>query len=199
MIPSERHVHRWCPQCRTAMERRHDGGTERPVCPACGLVQYLNPAPAAGVVLLRGSRVCLVRRRFAPRQGQWSLPAGFMEWGEEPAATAVRETLEETGLVVEATGLYAVESGLLPPDTPVVVIIYAAREIGGRLDAGDDAEEVGFYALDALPGPVAFAAHRRVLARLRREQGLPDDGTLTAAPPGSDDTDLPRPPSGGGA
>ena len=196
MIPAERHVHRWCPQCRTAMERRHDGGSERPVCPACGLVQYLNPAPAAGVVLLREGRVCLVRRRFAPKQGQWSLPTGFMEWGEEPAGTAVRETLEETGLQVEATGLYAVESGVLPPDTPVVVIFYTARETGGRLEAGDDAEEVGFFALDTLPGPVAFAAHRRVLARLRRELGLPGDDEASGAPPGPDDTDLPADPAG---
>jgi 8-oxo-dGTP diphosphatase len=196
MIPSERHVHRWCPQCRTAMERRHEGGSERPVCPACGLVQYLNPAPAAGVVLLEDNRVCLVRRRFPPKQGQWSLPAGFMEWDEEPATTARRETLEETGLEVEVTELLAAEAGVLPPDTPVVLIVYRARRIGGKLEAGDDAEEVGFFALDALPGPVAFAAHRRVLARLRRELGLGDGD---AAAPAPDDTDLGPPSPAGGA
>jgi len=180
MIPADRHVFRWCPQCRTAMDRRREGGTERPVCPACGLVQYLNPAPAAGIVLLREGRVCLVRRRFAPRQGEWSLPTGFMEWGESPAETARREALEETGLEVELTGLYAVEAGVLPPDTPVVVIFYRAAETGGRLVAGDDADEVGFYALDELPGPIAFAAHRRVLALLRREAG--DGPTAGPAP-----------------
>ncbi len=177
MIPAERHVFRYCPQCRTEMTRRHDGGAERPVCPACGLVQYLNPAPAAGIVLLRGDRICLVRRRFAPKQGQWSLPTGFMEWGEDPAETARREALEETGLEVELTALYAVESGLLPPDTPVVVIFYAARETGGTLQAGDDAEEAGFFPLDELPGPVAFASHRRVLERLRAELAGGDPGT----------------------
>jgi ADP-ribose pyrophosphatase YjhB (NUDIX family) len=174
MIPAERHVFRYCPQCRTEMTRRAEGGSERPVCPACGVVQYLNPAPAAGIVLTRESRVCLVRRRFEPKQGQWSLPTGFMEWGETPAETACREALEETGLEVALTGLYAVESGVLPPDTPVVVIFYRAEETGGALIAGDDADEVGFFALDELPGPIAFAAHRRVLAQLRRESP-PDD------------------------
>lgn len=169
MIPAARHVFQFCPQCRAEMTRRHDGGTERPVCPDCGLVQYLNPAPAAGIVLLREGRVCLVKRRFAPKQGEWSLPTGFMEWGEEPGETARREALEETGLEVELASLYAVEAGLLPPDTPVVVIFYAAKETGGALQAGDDAEEAGFFDLSELPGPVAFASHRRVLARLRRE------------------------------
>jgi 8-oxo-dGTP diphosphatase len=174
-IPTDRHTHRWCPQCRTEMTRRTEGGTERPVCPACGLVQYLNPAPAAGIVLTREDRVCLVRRRFEPKQGLWSLPTGFMEWGEAPTETACREALEETGLEVALTSLYAVESGVLPPDTPVVVILYRAEETGGTLVAGDDAAEVGFFGLDDLPGPIAFAAHRRVLAQLRREQE-PDAG-----------------------
>lgn len=168
-VPDHRHVFRWCPQCRAAMERGADGGSVRPVCPACGLVQYLNPAPAAGIVLLRDGCVCLVKRRFEPKRGLWSFPSGFMEWDEAPAETARREALEETGLDVELTALYAVEQGLLPPDTPVVVIFYVAREVGGTLVAGDDAEEVGFYPLDALPGPLAFAAHRRVLARLRAD------------------------------
>lgn len=167
MISAGRHVWRWCPQCRAEMGRRRDGGEERPACPACGVVQYLNPAPAAGIVLLREGCVCLVKRRFAPKQGEWTFPTGFMEWDEQPAETARREAFEETGLEVELTGLYAVESGTLPPDTPVVVIFYSAVETGGVLAAGDDAEEVGFFPLDALPGPIAFAAHRRVLDRLR--------------------------------
>ena len=45
-LPADRHEFRYCPQCRAEMGRRLDGGSERPACPACGLVQYLNPAPA---------------------------------------------------------------------------------------------------------------------------------------------------------
>lgn len=164
-----RHVFTYCPHCRTPLAGRPEGGVERPACPGCGFVQYLNPAPGAGVVLLRGRRVCLVRRRFEPKQGQWSLPTGFMEWDEDVRATAAREALEETGLAVRLDSLYAVESGLLPPDIPVLVVFFRAVETGGRLQAGDDADEVGFFDLDALPGPIAFAAHRRVLARLRQE------------------------------
>jgi len=96
-----------------------------------------------------------------------------MEWDETVEETAVRETLEETGLEVRLTGLYAVETGLLPPDQPVLVVFYRAEEAGGELCAGDDAAEAGFFPLDDLPGPIAFAAHRRVLSRLAQEI-LPD-------------------------
>ena len=170
-----RFVYAYCPHCREPMGRRHEGGVERPACAACGFVQYLNPAPGAGVVLLRGAEVCLVRRKFEPRAGLWSLPTGFMEWDESAAETAVREAREETGLDVRLTGLYAVESGLLPPGRPVLVVFYRAEETGGRLEAGDDAAEVGFYPPDAPPGPVAFAAHRRVLERLTRELAARDE------------------------
>ncbi len=163
------HVFKFCPHCRTALIFRHEGGVDRPACPECGFVQYLNPAPGAGVVVLRGRSVCLVKRKFAPKKGQWSLPTGFMEWDEDVRLTARREALEETGLEVRLTDLYAVESGILPPDIPVLVVFYRAEETGGYLEAGDDAAEVGFFEFGRWPGPIAFAAHRRVLARLERE------------------------------
>ncbi len=152
------------------MATRLEGGLERPVCPACGFVQYLNPAPGAGVIFMRDELVCLVKRRFPPRQGQWCLPTGFMEWDEDVRLTARREALEETGLEVRLTSLYTVESGILPPDIPVLVVFYRAEETGGNLQAGDDAAEVGFFSLDDLPHPIAFAAHRRVLRLLREDR-----------------------------
>lgn len=169
MSLDHRHVFAFCPHCRGEMDRRNDGGILRPACPECGFIQYLNPAPGAGVVLLREGKVCLVRRKFPPKEGEWCLPTGFMEWDEDVAVTAARETLEETGLEVRLTGLFAVESGILPPDIPVLVVFYRAEEVGGGLAPGDDAAEAGFFGLDELPGPIAFAAHRRVLAKLRLE------------------------------
>jgi len=168
-VSAAAHAFTWCPRCRERLQTRPEGGVLRPACPACGFVQYLNPAPGAGVVLLRGREVCLVRRKFEPRRGAWSLPTGFMEWAESAEQTAVREAREETGLDVRLTGLYAVETGLLPPDRPVLVVFYRAAETGGHLEAGDDADQVGFFPPDAPPGPVAFAAHRRVLERLAAE------------------------------
>ena len=169
MIPGNRHAFKFCPHCRTTLILRLEGGVDRPVCPDCGFVQYLNPAPGAGVILLRDGRICLVKRKFEPKKGLWSLPTGFMEWDEDVQLTACREALEETGLEVQLTGLYAVESGILPPDIPVLVVFFRAVECGGKLEAGDDAAEVGFFALEDLPGPIAFAAHRKVLARLADE------------------------------
>ena len=54
--------------------------------------------PACGVLALDDEgRLLLQRRRDT---GQWALPMGQMELGESPSACAVRETLEETGVLV---------------------------------------------------------------------------------------------------
>ncbi|PID80682.1 hypothetical protein CSB20_06235 [bacterium DOLZORAL124_64_63] len=169
-LDNNRHVFRYCPHCRAEMARGLEGGLQRPVCPDCGFVQYLNPAPGAAAIIFQGDRICLVQRKFAPKEGQWTLPTGFMEWNETVRQTAVRECLEETGLEVRITGLYAAESGILPPDIPVQVTFFRAQVMGGRAQAGDDAAAVGFFALDDLPGPIAFASHRKVLDQLARER-----------------------------
>ena len=101
----------YCPRCATAMVSADDHGTVRPTCPKCGYVWYRNPVPAAGVVLVENGRVLLVKRRWDPRAGSWCLPAGFMEAGETPEQTAVRELEEETGVIAQLTGLFGVYAG----------------------------------------------------------------------------------------
>ena len=138
----------------------------RPTCPKCGYIWYRNPVPAAGVVLVEKGRVLLVKRRWDPRAGSWCLPAGFMEAGETPEQTAVRELEEETGVIAQLTGLFGVYAGFDDPRVRAVLILYAGVSTGGTLRAGDDAIDLAWYPLDALPDDLAFASHRQALAEL---------------------------------
>jgi len=164
---------RFCPRCGTPLENRDDHGTMRPTCPKCGFIHYRNPVPAAGVILTEGSSVLLVKRKYAPRAGAWCLPAGFMEAGETPEHTAVRELKEETGLDASLTGLFGVYAGFDDPRVRAVLILYTADRAGGRLAPGDDAVAARFYPLSRLPAAIAFEAHRQALAEFRaRSQRL---------------------------
>ena len=139
----------------------------RPTCPACGYIWYRNPVPAAGVLVVEAGQVLLVRRKYDPRAGQWCIPAGFMEAGETPEQSAVRELREETGLIARLTGLFGVYAGFDDPRVRAVLILYTAERDGGTLVPGDDATEAGWFPLGALPPDIAFAAHRQALAELR--------------------------------
>ena len=144
-----------------------DHGTVRPTCPACGYVWYRNPVPAAGVILVEEGRVLLVRRRWEPRAGAWCIPAGFMEAGEHPEQSAVRELQEETGVIAQLTGLFGVYAGFDDPRVRAVLILYTGAATGGEPRPGDDAEELGWFPLDELPADLAFASHRQALSELR--------------------------------
>ena len=160
---------RYCPHCGTDLEKVDDGGQSRMKCGECGFVQYLNPAPAAGILVKDDEgRILLVRRKFEPFKGLWTMPAGFIEYGEKVADTAVRELEEETGLIIEIDGTHAVESCRDDPRGDTVLVMFEGHVKGGELEAGDDAEEVGFFALDSLP-EIAFACQRRVIERLIKD------------------------------
>ena len=157
----------YCPRCATRLDERSEHGTMRPTCPACDYIWYRNPVPAAGVLIVDEGRVLLVKRKFAPRAGAWCIPAGFMESGETPEQTAVRELREETGLDGRLVGLFDVYAGFDDPRVRAVLILYTATVEGGELSPGDDAIEAAWFPLDALPADIAFQAHREALAALR--------------------------------
>ena len=160
----------YCPRCATALEPRDEHGTMRPTCPACGYIWYRNPVPAAGVLMVEAGQVLLVRRKYEPRAGHWCLPAGFMEAGETPEHTAVRELREETGLVGRLTGLFGVYAGFDDPRVRAVLILYTAERDGGTLTPGDDAIEAAWFPLEDLPPEIAFAAHRQALSEFRERR-----------------------------
>lgn len=156
----------YCPRCATALEPRPEHHTMRPTCPSCGFIWYRNPVPAAGVLIVSEGRVLLVRRKCEPRAGDWCIPAGFMEAGETPEQSAIREVHEETGLIVQLTGLFGVYAGFDDPRVRAVLILYTGAVTGGALVPGDDAIEAGWFAPDALPERIAFASHRQALREI---------------------------------
>ena len=161
---AQRQAIRFCIACGSAVEQREAFGRLRPVCPACGHVHFLDPKVAAGVVVEADGKVLLVRRSVEPETGKWTIPGGFVEADEDPAATARRECLEETGLMVQIQGLLDVLYGLEHPGGASIVILYRGRRESGSLSPGDDADRADFFGRDELPA-LAFEATRQALRR----------------------------------
>lgn len=152
-------VARFCPLCGAALHEEARFGRLRPVCPACGHTVFFDPKVAVVTFVTDDDRVLLVRRSADPGKGLWALPAGFVDADEDPRAAAVRETREETGLVVTIVHLLEL---LHRPDAggiADIVIAFAARVDGGTLCAGDDAEAVAWFPRAQLPEMALATTH----------------------------------------
>jgi 8-oxo-dGTP diphosphatase len=166
---------RYCAKCGHELGTRSHGGRTRPHCPACGWTYYARNALGAAVAILsdEGRKILLVQRANEPYRGWWMLPAGFVEYGEFAEETAVREVEEETGYLVELTGLWGVYFGTDDPRNVAHLAVYGARVVGGEPTPGDDAAALGVFPRGALPQPIAFQAHRAVLADWERNPERP--------------------------
>ena len=136
--------------------------------------------PGASAVVRDGDgRILLLRRAD---NGRWSLPAGMVDPGEQPAEAALREVAEETGVraEIERLGGVATHAAQYPNGDrcEYLAVWFRCRAVGGRARPdGEESLEVGWFAPDELPELGEFA-------KLRIETTAAPDGAPWFARPG---------------
>ena len=108
-----------------------------------------RPIVGVGAVIVRAGQVLIVRRRYEPLAGRWSLPGGTLELGETLEAGLVREMQEETGLDVEVGPVIEVFDRILLDEARrvryhFVLVDYLCRPVGGELRPGSDVDDAIF-------------------------------------------------------
>jgi len=101
-----------------------------------------RPMVGVGGVVIHRGRALLIRRGREPLKGEWSIPGGLIELGEELAAGVRRELKEETGLAVEPVQIIATFDRIVKEGRRVryhfVIVDYVCRLRGGKLRPGSD-------------------------------------------------------------
>ena len=103
-------------------------GPRPPVVPRCGHIAYVNPRLVVTVFpITEDGEIVLLRRGIEPGLGKWAQPGGFLEIDETVNQAAIRETWEETGLLVEPGEIIGLYTRL---EAAVVTIAFEARIVG---------------------------------------------------------------------
>ena len=98
-----------------------------------------------GAVIVDDGQVVLIRRKYEPLKGRWSLPGGMVEVGEALEAALAREMVEETGLIVDVGPVIEVFDRITHDEQRrvryhFVLIDYLCWPAAGALRAGSDVD-----------------------------------------------------------
>jgi ADP-ribose pyrophosphatase YjhB (NUDIX family) len=123
-----------------------------------GVAGYVTPKVAVGAVVGNDQgEILLVQRSDS---GIWLYPTGWADVGYSASEVAMKEVEEETGILAEPVRLIAVLDGLRLGFTriPLYSLVFHLRAVGGSLKAHPlECRDVGWFAEDALPQPLAGA------------------------------------------
>jgi len=169
----------YCSRCGTELTFGAIEGEDRDRlgCPSCGYIAYVNPRLVVTTIpVTDAGEIVLLRRGIDPGRGWWAQPGGFLEVDETVGEAAVRETLEETGLIVEPGEIVGLYSRL---EAAVVVIAFEAHVLRGEYRLNPEALEIQAFRPEAIPWHgIAFKTTHWALrdwVRRRRPDIHPDE------------------------
>src|SRR5690349_19848377 len=98
-----------------------------------------RPIIAVLAVVVRGGRALIVQRAQQPNAGRWGFPGGVLELGETVAEGAMRELLEETGIIAEPAGILDVHDAVSRDGEGRVQFHYVLIAVRGLWRSGEGA------------------------------------------------------------
>lgn len=140
---------------------------------------YATPKIDVRGAVFRGERLLFVRESV---DGLWTLPGGFADIGDSPAASVEREILEESGYESRAVRLVAVvDRRIDPQSTPhpfhIWKLIFLCELTGGEARTSLETTEVGFFGEEEFPPLSLGRTTPRQLALVFRHHREPDRQT----------------------
>ena len=133
----------------------------------------IQPVVGIGAVILRKGEILLEQRGNEPARGQWSIPGGGVELGENLEDAVRRETKEETGLDVEQTNLVdVVDQVTLDKKGKIeyhyVIIDYIVKVKSGEPKAASDAKAIKWVNLEEVEGYDLTPSFRRFFIKNKK-------------------------------
>lgn len=112
---------------------------------------YPTPQPAVRTLVVRDNKLLLVKEKDS---GLWSLPGGWCDIDCTPKETAIKETYEESGYVIECTKLLAVfdrRQYIKKSLYDVYCLYFLGNVVAGEAKCNHETEDIGWFEVSNLP------------------------------------------------
>ena len=116
-----------------------------------------RPYVGVAVIIVRDGRVLLLKRKGAHGEGTWAPPGGHLEFGESLEKCAIRETFEETGIVINNVQFVAITNDVFASEQKHYVTVWMEGAPGSgeaTVAYPDKVEAVAWASWNALPQPL---------------------------------------------
>ena len=116
-----------------------------------------RPKVGIGVIVIKDNKVLLGKRKNAHGEGSWSFPGGHLEFNESWEDCARRETMEETGIIINNIRFGAVTNDIFPKEEKHYITIFMLSDyVSGEVKVmeKEKCEKWDWFAWDNLPDPV---------------------------------------------
>jgi 8-oxo-dGTP diphosphatase len=103
-------------------------------------------AAVAAIIFNEEGQVLLFKHTY--RKFEWGIPAGSLEYREQPADAIIREFFEETGMKIEIEKLFTVVSA---KEDHHLTVIYLCKIIAGDFNPSHEISEMRYFHPNELP------------------------------------------------
>ena len=140
----------YCSHCGSKIKKNdcQDNNIASAICVQCDTVYCDNPKIIVLSLIDCQGKVLLCKRATKPRLGYWALPGGYMEKNETVEGAAIRETREETGVIVDKLQLYTLFDC---PTINQVYFVFRGSVNSDHTEIGNESLDADFYAEDDIP------------------------------------------------
>lgn len=114
-----------------------------------------QPLLGVGAVILKNNKILLVKRKFEPKVGFWTLPGGMVELGEGLEYALKREIREECGIKIEPQKIIDVIDYIERDEEDQVkyhylLVDFEAKHTSGKLAPSSDVLDAKWFDLSKL-------------------------------------------------
>jgi len=168
MINIDSKKYKFCPYCGKNLKTKTEEFKKIQYCSVCNWIYYPHVGTATGAIIINNNKVLMVKRGREPYKGTWMFPAGFVNYGEHPEDTLIREVKEETGLMVDKYIYHGLFQATDDPRSPGhFTIFYKVFSFSGQIFNNDKDEnmDIKWFFVDDLPD-IGWESHKKAAVKL---------------------------------